>query len=422
MWSGGEVVYLVRSWPRLSQTFVLDEVLGLERLDVRVRVVALTAPDEALVQPEAAAVRTPVHYLGRGSASGALGSVLSHARIAVAAPTRYLRAVWYTARHPQSDDGYHVATRWQCLTLAAELATLLVRWSDGPPPRRIHLHAHFAHDPAAVAFLASALRGVSWSFTGHARDVWQVPEPVLAERMTSARFAITCTGDVTEHLRSAAPPSAHDRVRLIHHGVDVVAFSPDEDRPADQRAGHIMSVGRLVEKKGFDDLLSALGLVRDRGIPFRCTIYGEGPLEDELVARTDELGLTSVVCLAGPRTRSELRDAMRGSDLFALTPYVAPDGDRDGIPNVVVEAMACGLPVVVTATGGIPEIVRDGENGLVAPARDVATIAGHLASALTDDGLRARLGTAARRTTVEEFDQRQGAAALATMFAEAVAP
>ena len=426
--AGREIVYLVRSWPRLSQTFVLDEVLGLERLGVPLRIVALSEPRESRVQPEVTATRASVHYLGGGHRGGghrpgSLRAFAMHARAALTAPGRYLRAAWHTSRHPEWDAGYHVATRWQCLTLAAELAVLLRRWSRGASPERVgHLHAHFAHDPAAIAMLASMLTGISWSFTGHARDVWQVPGPALAHRVRSARFTVTCSGDVAGHLRSLVPPPMRDRVRLVHHGVDVDAFRPDPGgSPGGKGAGAIVSVGRLVEKKGFLDLLEALRMLEGMGVPFHCTIYGEGPLESELAARIDELGLTTDVSLAGARTRGELRRALQRSDLFVLTPHVTSDGDRDGIPNVLVEAMACGLTVVATDTGGIPEIVHDGENGLLAPARDVSAIADRIASALADPGLRARLGATARRTTVEGFDQRQGASALATLFAGAAA-
>lgn len=412
----GEIVYLVRSWPRLSQTFVLDEVLGLERLGLRLRIVALTEPDEARHQPEVGLASAPVHYLGRLGGRGR--ALRTHARAAAAAPVRYGRAAWHVHRHPEWDAGYHVARRWECLTLAAELSGLLRTWSRGSRGNPVQLHAHFAHDPAAVGFLTHLLTGVPWSFTGHARDVWQVPAAVLAERVRAARFVVACSRDVAEHLRSVVPARLHGRVQLVHHGVDLEAFRPGGRREVNG-AVRIVSVGRLVEKKGFIDLLATLRLVSDRGVAFQCAIYGGGPMQGQLTELVDRLGLAGAVHLAGPRTRAELREILRTADLFALTPHITADGDRDGIPNALVEAMASGLPVVATSVGGIPEIIEDGENGLLAPAHDVEVIADRVTATIGDAGLRARLGAQARRTTVASFDARQGADTLARLFATA---
>ncbi len=261
------LAYLVRSWPRLSQTFVLDEVLSLERLGFPVRVFALADPREPVRQPDLARVRAPVSYL-----DGA-GALADHVRAALAAPGRYARAVWFVARHPESDRGYHGASRVRCLTFAVRLARLLGR--DGASA---HLHAHFAHDPALVALLTHRLVGIPWSFAAHARDLYQVPETALAERVASAAAAVTCCRAGAERLAAAVPERLRDRVRLIHHGVDVEAFRPGR---AGAGQGHgpplVVSVGRLVEKKGFPDLLDACRRLRDGGHAFRCVIRGPAP-------------------------------------------------------------------------------------------------------------------------------------------------
>jgi len=415
----GPLVYLVRSWPRLSQTFVLDEVIGLEQLGAAIRIVALARSDDELVQAELEQVRAPVDYLD-GATSRQL--LRAHAAAAATSPLGYLRAVWVTWRRPEWDAGYRVASRWQCLGLAVRLAGMLdslgrrrpgeARFRAAPA---LHLHAHFAHDPAAVAFLTHLLTGVPWSFTAHARDLWQVPGSALTERVRSARFVVACTADGADHVRELLPARFRDRVRLVHHGVVVTTFRP-APREAGSRTPRIVSIGRLVEKKGFPDLLAACRLLADEGRNFRCTIFGEGPLEAELTDRIRRLGLSDVVTLAGPRTRRDLVSVLQQADLFALTPHVAADGDRDGIPNVVVEAMACGVPVVATAVGGIPEVVRHGINGLLAPAGDVPRITRHLATLLDDPGRRASLGEAARRTVLDAFDSREAARLLAEMF------
>ncbi|HEX9342804.1 MAG TPA: glycosyltransferase [Actinomycetota bacterium] len=423
---------LVRGWPRLSQTFVLDEVLALERLGLRLRIFALTSTStEALTQPELTAVRAPVEYLDGGTPRRRT-AVAAHLRALLASPPRYLATAWYVARHPEWDRGYHAASRGRCLTLAATLAATLRRAGrEGEGGAVGRLHAHFAHDPALVALLTHRLTGIPWSFTAHARDLFQVPPAAVADRVAAAEAVVTCCGPNADYLRDVLGDGLGERVRLIHHGVDVEAFQPatghgpgrnregDRDAARDAAAPRIVSVGRLVEKKGFADLLAACHRLKQRGQRFHLELYGDGPLGEELAATVDRLGLGDEVVLAGSRTRPELRAALRRADLFALTPFVTADGDRDGIPNVLLEAMACGLPVVSTTVAGVTEVMRHGADGLLAPPRDVDAIADHLAVLLADERLRARLGGQARRTVVERFDGRDAAATLAALLAPA---
>lgn len=408
------VAYLVRSWPRLTQTYVLDEVLGLERLGLRLHIFALVRPDETLVQPEVRSVRAPVSYLdGRRGWRAAT----DHLQVALATPARYLGAVWYMASRTEADRGYRVSSRVGCFALAVRLASRVrADRRHGRAPAR--LHAHFAHDPALIALLAHRLTGVPWSFTAHARDLWQVPGGALAERVASAGVTVACYRAGAEHLGELAGPELRERIRLVHHGVDVRRFRP-VPRDARRRPGPpgIISVGRLVEKKGHADLLAACRLLKDRHQRFRLEVYGDGPLRQRLEAEIARLDLGEEVALLGPRARGELLPALQGADVFALTPVVTADGDRDGIPNVLLEAMACGLPAVTTSVGGIGEVITHGRSGLLASPRDVAAIAGHLLSLLADHGTRRRLGEAARRTVVERFDARDASAELADLLA-----
>jgi glycosyltransferase involved in cell wall biosynthesis len=181
----------------------------------------------------------------------------------------------------------------------------------------------------------------------------------------------------------------------------------------------ILSVGRLVEKKGFPDLIAACARLKQSGRSFRCAIYGEGPLHGELTELIARLGVADRVTLAGERGQQELIPIFQQADLFALAPFVTDDGDRDGVPNVLVEAMACGLPVVSTSVAGIPELVRPGENGLLAAPRDVAALTGALAALLDDQESRKRMAVAARRTVVEHFDLRAAARQIAALFEQA---
>jgi glycosyltransferase involved in cell wall biosynthesis len=178
----------------------------------------------------------------------------------------------------------------------------------------------------------------------------------------------------------------------------------------------ILSVGRLVEKKGFPDLLLACARLKERGKAFRLAIYGEGPLRDELLAMIERHGLQGLVDLPGAIAQRDLIPIFRNAELFALAPFVTEDGDRDGVPNVLVEAMACGLPVVSTAVSGIPELVVPGVNGLLVAPHDPDALADGLAALLDDPARRAQLGAEARRTVVESFDLRAAARELAALY------
>lgn len=406
--------YILRSFPRLSQTFILSEILALEERGVPLRLFASTDPREPVVQPRARAIRAPLHYLDAVARSELRAERAWFARHA---PRRYAAALAYVRGRADLDTGYTAASRFACFEQALALTRLLRR--DGEVG---HLHAHFAHDPTLIALLVHKLTGISFSFTAHARDLFQIPRHVLVERVAAATALLTCCGANLAYLDATLPPHLRAKARLIHHGVDLDGFQPAAPPIAQGDAPPlILSVGRLVEKKGFPDLLRALARVKASGRPFRCAIFGAGPLRGELAALAETLGLAGDVTLPGERAQRALVPELQAAALFALTPFVTEDGDRDGVPNVLAEAMACGLPVVSTAVAGIPELLRHDENGLLCPARDLEAIAAAIARLLDDEQARRRLGAAARRTVVEQFDLRAAAGQLTELFAQATA-
>jgi glycosyltransferase involved in cell wall biosynthesis len=324
-------------------------------------------------------------------------------------PGRYLRTLAAAVRWRDEETGYRTQSRLASFDQAVRLTALL---DDAPVSR---LHAAFAHDPALVALLASRLTDVPFSFTAHARDLYELPTTRLARRVEAAEAVVTCCDANRHHLAEVLTPERFEKVHLVVHGVDVDRFRPDED-PVANDPPVILSVGRMVEKKGFPDLLCAAAALRRRGCRFRLELHGEGPERPALVAAVAELGLEDDVHLLPAIPRDALAAAYRRADVFALTPFVTESGDRDGIPNVLVEAMASGLPAVTTTVGGIPELVAHGRNGLLAPPRDVDAVTGHLAHLLGDPVARARLGAGARATVLERFDDRQAAASLAALL------
>jgi glycosyltransferase involved in cell wall biosynthesis len=412
-------MYLVRSWPRLSQTFIVNEVLVQERLGTRLELYSLTRSGERLVQPQVEAVDAVVHYLDESRPGSWRAAVGDHAVVARAAPLAYLSTLVFAASRPGLARGYATLSTLACFPAAVRLGAVIRRAGRTGAPIE-HLHAHFAHDPALVALLTSRLTGVPYSITAHARDLYQIPTGSLRTRARDATAVVTCCAANVDYLRSVLPTPLHPRLRLIHHGVELDRFVPVR-RPEPGLPVDIVSVGRLVEKKGFPDLLSACAMLKDGAagapVPFRLRIYGDGPLRAELTALRDRLGLRNEVELVGERNGEEVLRAYQAADIFALTPCVTADGDRDGVPNVIVEAMACGLPVVTTDAGGVAEVVQHGVNGLVAAPRDVGTLARHLADLVADGRRRRALGDAGRRMAEERFDIRSAARQLSSVFA-----
>ena len=419
--------YIIRSYPRLSQTFIVNEILALEQLGVQLHLFPITNPHEPIVQAQVASVRAPIDYLEQARGRGPAALRRDHLALLRAAPQRYAQARAYVAWRADLDQGYTTATRAECFDQAVYMAALLRREAQAGRPIS-HLHAHFAHDPTLIALLVQQLTGISFSFTAHARDLVQIPPHSLNERIDRATVMLTCSATNLDYVGQVVPTRLRSKVRLIHHGVNLHGFTPRWEYPVlsvDEQSApsvpRIVSVGRLVEKKGFPDLIRACAELKRAGLPFRCAIYGEGPLEGELRRLIGTLGLVDDVTLPGACSQQELIPELRRADLFALASFVTDDGDRDGVPNVLVEAMACGLPVVSTTVAGIPELVRSGVNGLLVPPRDVAALTGALAELLRDPERRAMMAQTARRTVVEHFDVQAAARQIAAIFARSPA-
>ena len=401
------VMYLTRSWPRLSQTFIVNEVLALERLGVALDIWAMAPSGEQVRQPQVTQVKAPVSF------STSVAPPEDHALVAALEPRRYAGTARFARDHPELSSGYTNATAAQCFEAAVQLAARKARLeSDGT--RVAHLHAHFAHDPALVALLVHLLTGISYSVTAHARDLYQIPRSSLRARAEAASSVLTCCRANVEFLAAQLDPDAMTKVRVIHHGIDLHQFVPG-GRREDDGLVRLVSVGRLVEKKGFPDLLQACARLAGVG-PFHLTVFGDGPMRGELEAVRRALGLDDVVTFAGERDSPVIVEAMRGADIFVITPFVTADGDRDGVPNVIVEALGSGLPVVSTDVGGVAEAVAHGHNGLLAPAREVTVVAGHLECLLRDPSRRRMMGTRARETAERAFDVDRAAEQLMHVF------
>ena len=361
-------------------------------------------------------VQAPVQYMDSMQSRTFWSVLKENIEVARLYLKGYLRSLFYIAANPRIDQGYAVSNRWTCFLQSVHLVYLLRK--DPHPGKKIdHLHAHFAHDPTLIAYLVHCMTGMPFSFTAHARDLYQVHKKVLTDRIRHATAVITCCRANLEYLNQIAP-SQHSKFSLVYHGVNLQDFQPVSD-PGTNAASTdrlILSVGRLVEKKGFQDLFEALLLVKRRGERFKCAIYGDGPLCQQLNEWIEEHGMTDEILLCGERTQQELIAIFQSATLFILTPVQTEDGDRDGIPNVLLEAMAVGLPVITTAVAGIPELVENNQNGLLYSPHDVEGISSGIIELLHDAEKRTQLGRTASKKVRAQFDIAQAARQLKTLF------
>lgn len=400
------VAFVVKGYPRLSESFIAQEIAALERRGLEILIVSLRRPTDARTHPVHAEIRAPVMYLPEYLYRGPLRVLRAWLRVRRCPGYRAVRALWLRdlARDPTPN---RIRRFGQALVLAAELP-------DGVD----RLHAHFLHTPASVARYAAGLKGLPWSASAHAKDIWTIPEWEKREKLASCEWLVTCSAANRDHLAELAPPG---RIGLVYHGLDLARFpqSSAERRPRDGRNPAdpvvILSVGRLVEKKGTDVLLEALARLPG-GLHWRLVHAGAGPLRRKLEHRARSLGIADRVTWRGALAHDALLDEYGAADLFALACRIARNGDRDGLPNVLMEAQSQGLPCLATRVAAIPELIEDGATGVLVPPESPDALAGALAALISDPGRRRSLGLAARARLGARFGFEQNLGPLAEKF------
>jgi glycosyltransferase involved in cell wall biosynthesis len=400
------VAFVLKGYPRLSETFIAQEILALERLGLDILIVSLRHPTDGRTHPVHAEIRAKVHYLPEYLHHGPLRVLRAWVRVRRWPAYRKVRDLWL--RDLWRDFTANRIRRFgQATVLASELPEDIGR-----------LHAHFLHTPASVVRYAAGLREMPWAGSAHAKDIWTTPEWELREKLASCEWLVTCTATNCKHLSALAPDG---RVELVYHGLDLERFPPApvsrrvlSARSEEERVT-ILSVGRLVEKKGTDVLLDALVRL-PRDLCWRLVHVGGGPLAKALKRRAESLGIAERIEWRGALTQSELIKEYRAADLFALASRIASDGDRDGLPNVLMEAQTQGLPCVATRVSAIHELIEHGVTGLLVPQESPDQLAAAIESLLMDPGMRFRLGEAGRQRVAMRFGLDANIAVLAAKF------
>jgi glycosyltransferase involved in cell wall biosynthesis len=397
---------VLKGYPRLSETFIAQEILGLERHGLALTIVSLRHPTDHASHAVHRDIRAPVLYLPEYLYQEPM-RVLRAWRSVRRWPT-YAAARRLWLRDLRRDATTNRGRRFgQALVLAHEL-----------PADVGALYAHYLHTPASVARYAAVLRGLLWCASAHAKDIWTTPAWEKAEKLQDCAWATTCTATGAAHLRELAPGA---EVMLTYHGLDASRFAaPQRTRGPDgtdpRRPVRLLGVARLVPKKGIEVLLEALALLPSE-LHWRYEHVGAGPLRDALDGAARRLGLAERIAWRGALPQEEVIAAYHAADLFVLASRIAPDGDRDGLPNVLLEAGAMELPVVASGTAGVSELVEAGRNGRLVPPEDPAALAAALAALIRDPAARLRLGRAGRRLVLERFAAEPGIDRLAARLA-----
>lgn len=404
---GNAVAFVLKGYPRLSETFISQEILALEKRGLDIRLYSLRHPTDKSRHPIHDEISAKPHYLPE---------YLYQAPVRVARAWKAVRGkpgyggarnIWL-ADLKRDPSASRVRRFGQALVLAHELPTDVGS-----------IHAHFLHTPASVARYAAHILGLPWSCSAHAKDIWTSPQWELKEKLADCHWLATCTRANAAYLSGLA--SEPERVELIYHGLDFSRFLPPEEQPQDRNGSskdkpvRLICVGRSVEKKGHAGFLAALAKL-PKELNWHLELVGGGELLPVLKKQARRMGLADRIIWSGALSQKEVLARYRSSDLFVLNSRIAADGDRDGLPNVLMEAQSQNLACLSTAVSAIPELIEDQVTGILVPPDDDDALAENLKKLISNPDLRRRLAEAAFARVHQQFDLAGGIEQLAGRF------
>ncbi len=403
------VAFVLKGYPRLSETFIAQEIHALETRGLDIIIVSLRHPTDKSVHPIHELIGARVLYLPEYLHQEPVRVVRAALRAALR--KRLVQTLWLFLRDLKRDLSVNRLRRFgQALVLADELGHAVAL-----------MHAHFMHTPGSVARYASSLCGLEFSISAHAKDIWTIPEWEKREKLAACRWTVTCTRYNAQHLASLSP--VPDRVELVYHGLDFARFPADQfaysdrDGSSPERAVRILSVGRAVEKKGYDDLITALSRLSG-DLHWEFHHVGGGPLLGQLEQQAREQCLQGRFFWHGATSQQGVIERALAADLFVLPCRIADDGDRDGLPNVLMEAQCVGLACVSTDISAVPELIEHGVTGVLVAERDPHALSTALADLIVAPSERERLGRAGRERVLNNFSFEGGVIRLLEKFAE----
>ncbi|MEM5583832.1 glycosyltransferase family 4 protein [Roseibium sp. AS2] len=399
------VAIVVKGYPRLSETFIAQEILGLERRGIGVLIVALRKPYDPFIHDLHRQISADVMYLPEYVRDD---------------PARVARARRWAEKQPTYQDA---KAQFDADFARQSNADRQRRWAQGCvfahelPDDITWIYTHYLHTPCSAARYAAHIAGLPWSFSAHAKDIWTSPEWDLRTKINDAAWGVTCTAVNAAHLKGLADDPA--KVELLYHGLDFSGFPEPSGTPSTRDGSgapvRLVSVGRAVEKKGYDDLLEALSRL-PADLDWTFTHIGGGELSDALKTQADALGVSGRITWRGAQPREEVIAACREADLFVLPSKLARTGDRDGLPNVLMEAQSMGLCCLSTRVSAIPELIVDGETGVLVEPGAPEDLASAMTRLIRSPDQRQRYGLAASKRVRSEFSTDPGLDRLAEKF------
>ena len=389
---------ILKGYPRISETFISNEILLLEKLGFPIHLFSMRRPRENFIHESVSRIQANVDYLPETLLRPLPRLMYHNFLLAAQKPAVYANALKIAAqRFLRTRKSATIKHLFQAGYLVHHLL----------PVRKItHLHAHFAHSPTSVAMFTSLLSGLPFSFTAHAKDIYTSDPRQLREKLALAPFVITCTDFNRRHL-SELYGGAPNSIFRVYHGIDTGLFALNQEiHQVPTKPYQILTVARLIAKKGLPTVYRALKVLHERGIPFEHILIGDGEDRQKVLSLIKGLGLDPYTRWLGTQPHDVVLNHYKQAHLFVLGCQVTANGDRDGIPNVLLESMAMGVPVVATTISAIPELVETEKTGLLVQPGQPKQLAEAMIRLLTDAELRTRVIPAARKRVLQDFDNK----------------
>ena len=403
---------ILKGYPRISESFISNEILLLEQLGIPVRIFSMRHPRESFCHDSVRQIKARVDYLPTELFHDFPRLFMPTTLFAVKQPGRFLTALAKAGTRFRRKRSLGTIKH---LLQAGYLTNQLLL----PSPEVVHLHAHFAHSPSSVALFASLLSGLRFSFTAHAKDIYTSTPAQLREKINLASLVVTCTRYNKKYLEELAGETATP-IHCVYHGIDLELFSPGEIRPVAREPYRILTVARLTEKKGLLTIIKALQILKDKGIDFTYTLIGNGDDKELVLGALVDAGLQNHVRWLGTMPHDKVIAEFKAADVFVLGCTIAKNGDRDGIPNVLVESLAMGLPAVGTDVSALPEIIVPGKTGLLVPPKAPGAMAEAILQVLQDTTFRPRTLETGQQVLHASFDNRRLIERLATLYRDCI--
>lgn len=397
MSSKKKIAVVLKGYPRLSETFIAQEILELERAGFDLSIISLRRPTDKHTHPVHAEIKAPKHYLPEYIYQELFR--VFWAKVNCVFKRGFWKAQFIFLKDLMRDPSANRIRRWgQAMVLAHEYA------GDHD-----HIYAHFLHTPCSVARYAAIISGKSFSISAHAKDIWTSPEWEMREKLEDCDWLVTCTEGGADYLKSLA---SENRVHLVYHGLDLSRFPTPEkqaskhDGSSSQNTVKLVTVGRAVAKKGIDTLIKALAKL-PQDLHWQWTHIGGGPLKGELQELASTLGIKDKCEFKGALPQSEVLETYINSDLFILPSRIDETGDRDGLPNVIVEAQSQSMAVISTNISGIPELIQSGTNGILIQPDKIDDLVQAIETLARDYKLRNKMGKQGEDKVRSDFSHKQ---------------